>query len=113
MNSVDHYIEQYPKPVQLLLQQLRQEVAALAPAATEVMRYGLPTFQLHGKNIFHFGAFAKHIGIYPGPEAIAALSPLLTKYQTSKGAIQLPLDQPLPMELVKQLVEFNLTLHSS
>jgi hypothetical protein len=60
------------------------------------MSYGIPTLAL-GKNVFHFAAFKAHIGLYPGAAAIEVFAAALAKYKTSKGAIQIPLDQEIPL----------------
>jgi uncharacterized protein YdhG (YjbR/CyaY superfamily) len=108
MSAIDDYMGKFPEDVRSRLERLRSHVAALLPGAEEKISYGIPTFKL-GKNIFHFGAYPGHIGLYPGPEAIKAHAADLTAYKTSKGAIQIPHDVPLPLELVTHLVEFNLS----
>lgn len=103
--TIDEYIALFPEPVQVLLRQVRKLVATKLPTATEAMRYGLPTFQIDSKNVIHFGAFKHHLGFYPGPAALTAMQSELQQYVSSKGAVQFPLDQPLPLELITSLVE--------
>lgn len=57
-------------------------------------------------NLIQFAAFKKHIGLYPGPKAIEIFSDHLKAYKTSKGAIQFPYDQPLPLELIAQIAQW-------
>jgi uncharacterized protein YdhG (YjbR/CyaY superfamily) len=66
----------------------------------------MPTFYLHG-NLVHFAAFKQHIGFYPAPSGIENFSAELAIYKTSKGAIQFPLDQPIPFDLIRAIVEFR------
>jgi uncharacterized protein YdhG (YjbR/CyaY superfamily) len=106
-HSIDEYIGLQPAPVQAKLQAIRSLLRSLAPAAQEKMSYGIPTLAL-GKNVFHFAAFKAHIGLYPGAAAIEVFAAALAKYKTSKGAIQIPLDQEIPLELVGELLRFNM-----
>ena len=57
-------------------------------------------------NLIQFAAFKKHIGLYPGPEAVEAFADKLQDYKTSKGAIQIPYDKPLPLELIAQIAKW-------
>jgi uncharacterized protein YdhG (YjbR/CyaY superfamily) len=67
----------------------------------------MPTFNYHG-NIVHFAAYKHHIRLYPGPKAIELFRNELTMYKTSKGTVHFPIDKPLPYELIRKMVEFNL-----
>lgn len=103
--TVDQYIKQFPKDVQVILEGLRSKIKQLAPEAVEVISYGMPTFKLNGKNLVHFAAYKNHIGFYPTPSPIEAFQKELSGYKTSKGAIQFPIDKPLPMDLIERLVK--------
>lgn len=106
IEAVDAYLQAAPAPARERLRTLRQLVREEAPDAVERMAYGLPTWH-QGENLVHLGAFAHHVGVYPGPEAVAAFAEELAGYETSKGAIRLPHDQPLPTELVRRLVRWR------
>ena len=106
IDSIDTYIAQFPDEVQTRLQQLRKTILKLSPRATEAMSYQIPTFKLNG-NLVHFAAFKKHIGFYPGAAGIAAFQDELAGYKTAKGSVQFPLDQALPLDLVKRIVKFR------
>ena len=106
IDSIDTYIAQFPDDVQARLQKLRTTILNLAPGATEAMSYQIPTFKLNG-NLVHFAAFKKHIGFYPGATGIAAFQDELAGYKTAKGSVQFPLDQALPLDLVKRIVKFR------
>ena len=76
------------------------------PDAEERLSWGMPTFW-KGRNIIHFAPAKKHIGLYPGPEAIEAFADKLVEYKTSKGAIQLPNDKDLPLELIADIARWS------
>lgn len=105
-STIDEYIAQYPADVQERMQALRKCIREAAPEATEKISWAMPTFYLYG-NLFHFAAAKHHIGIYPGASGVETFLPELTEYKSSKGAIQLPLDKPIPFELVTRIVKFR------
>ena len=105
-STIDGYIELFPAPVQKKLNTLRQLIGKLAPDAQEKIAYQMPTFFLNG-NLVHFAAHANHIGFYPTPSAILEFKRELSKYETSKGAVQFPMDQELPLALISRIVKFR------
>jgi uncharacterized protein YdhG (YjbR/CyaY superfamily) len=104
--TIDEYIRSCPAEVHELLRAFRETVREAAPGASEKISYGMPGFYLGG-NLVWFAAFKKHIGFYPGPGAIEMFVKELAPYRTSKGAIQFPLDRPLPLALIKKIVKFR------
>ncbi len=104
--SIDDYIATFPADVQKKLEELRATIRAAAPAAEEKISYQMPTFALKG-NLVHFAAWKTHIGFYPAPSGIAAFQNELAKYANSKGAVQFPLEQPLPLKLISKIVKFR------
>ena len=106
--SIDEFIASYPKEVQDILQQIRQAIQKAAPEAKEKISYGIPTFTLNGKNLIHFSAYDKHIGLYPGAQAVADFADKLTEYETSKGTIRFPLDKPIPFDLVDKITRYQI-----
>jgi uncharacterized protein YdhG (YjbR/CyaY superfamily) len=112
ITTVDDYISQFPATVQVILQKIRRLIKKLAPESLETISYGMPTYKLKG-NLVHFAGYVHHIGFYPGPEAIVAHLPQLKDYKTSTGAIQFPLSQEIPYELISKIVTFRLAkIHS-
>ncbi len=107
--DVDSYIKEYPKNIQVLLEDIRRVIKKTAPKAEEVIRYGIPTFRLNDKNLMHFGGFKNHVSFFPGPVAIAVFEKELTAYKVSKGTIQFPIDKKLPLKLITKIVNFRLT----
>ena len=103
---METYILGFSNSVQQQLQQIRQTIQKTAPNATETIKYGIPTFVLNG-NLVHFAAYKNHIGLYPTPSAIVAFTEKLKPFKTSKGAIQFPLNQALPLTLITEIVQFR------
>lgn len=104
--SIDEYIAGFPAEIQEKLRAMRATIHAAAPEATEKISYAMPTFYLQG-NLVHFAAFKKHIGFFPAPSGIEQFAQALERYQTSKGTIQFPLSEPLPLDLVTKITEFR------
>lgn len=108
MTVIEDYIAAAPQKTQPQLNQLYRLLKELLPTSEERIRYGMPTFYA-GENILHFAAAKKHLGFYPTPGPIAAFQEELQAFKTSKGAVQLPYDQPLPEILLKNMVHYRLT----
>lgn len=106
IETIDAYISRYEEDIQAILQEMRRVIREEAPDATEKISYQMPTFYLNG-NLVHFAVQKNHIGFYPAPSGVAAFKEELTDYKTSKGAIQFPLMQPIPYELVRRIVRFR------
>ena len=104
--TIDGYIATFPKNVQDILEEMRKVIKESAPESEETISYGMPTFKLKG-NLVHFAAYKNHIGFYPTPSAIEAFKEDLSPYKSSKGAVQFPIDKPIPFELVKKIVIFR------
>ena len=105
--TIDEYIATFPEETQKVLQDIRATIKAAAPEAQEKISYQMPTFFLNG-NLVHFAAFKNHIGFYPVPTGIAKFKKELSVYEQGKGSVQFPLDQPMPLDLIKKIVEFRL-----
>ena len=110
-NTIDEYIKMFPEGVQRTLNELRQTIRDAAPEATETINYQMPTFTLHG-NLVHFAAFKNHIGFYPTPSGIEAFKQELSPYKGAKGSVQFPMDQPLPLALIRRIVAFRVKENS-
>lgn len=105
--SADAYIATFPKPTQALLQQVRAIIQKAAPKAEEVISYGMPAYKQEGMLVY-FAGYAQHIGFYPTASGISAFQKEIAKYKHSKGAVQFPLDWPLPAALITRIVKFKL-----
>jgi uncharacterized protein YdhG (YjbR/CyaY superfamily) len=106
MDPIDNYIAAFPPETQVLLNEIRGIIRSAAPEATEKINYAMPTFDLKG-NLVHFAGYKNHIGFYPAPSGITAFQEEISKFKNSKGAVQFPLDKPLPHELITQIVKFR------
>lgn len=103
--SIDEYLAALPEDQRRALGKLRSQIKAAAPRATEGISYGLPTFNLDGRPLAYFGAWANHYSLYGLPtEAMRADLAGLKNCYTSKGTIHFPVDKPLPSSLVTALV---------
>lgn len=106
--AIDEYISQFPTAIQQKMNDIRQLAHELIPEVQEKISYGMPTFHIK-KNLFYFAGHKAHLGFYPETSPIIAFHDQLTPYKTSKGAIQFPYDQPLPLELIKEIMLFRLS----
>ena len=109
--TVDEYIASFPEKVREVLQTLRRTIKEEVPEATETIKYGMPTFVFHG-NLVYFAGWKKHIGFYPITQTMEDSIEELSAYKTSgKGTIQFPYNQPLPLPLIRKLVQFRVKEH--
>ncbi len=104
--NIDEYISYYPEHVQEKLNEMRSAVKKAAPDATEKISYRMPGYTFYGMLVY-FAAHKNHLGFYPFSSAIKAFSDELSPYHTSKGSIQFPYNNPLPLELIVRIVEFR------
>lgn len=104
--DIDAYIFSFPEEAQKLLKQMRQVIHEVAPQATEIISYGMPAFKFKGMLVY-FSAYEHHIGFYPLPSAIAKFKDELSIYKSAKGSVQFPINKPLPLTLIKRMVEFR------
>ncbi len=107
IQTIDDYIAQFPDEARERMQILRKVIKDAAPEATEKISWGMATFSFHG-NLVHFAAHKKHVGFYPGSSGVEQFLDKLKEYHTSKGAIQFPMDKPLPLDLIDEIVRFRL-----
>lgn len=105
-DSISAYIAASPRAAQPLLKQMRSVIKKAAPKAKEEIKYGIPTY-VGKKNLVHFGLFKTHIGFFPAPSGIAAFKEEFSRYKTSKGAVQFPLDAKLPLPLITKVVKYR------
>ncbi|MBO9672519.1 MAG: DUF1801 domain-containing protein [Sphingobacteriaceae bacterium] len=104
--NIDQYIANFPAATQKLLQQVRETIHLAVPEAKEVISYGMPAFKQKGILVY-FAGYAKHIGFYPTGSGIEAFKDEFSGYKWSKGAVQFPLNKPLPLELIKRITQFK------
>lgn len=106
MNDIDIYISGFPVNVQEMLQLIRETIKKSAPEAEEIISYTMPSYRLNGL-LVHFAGYKGHIGFYPAASGIEAFKKELSVYKGAKGSVQFPLDKPLPLDLISQIVKFR------
>jgi uncharacterized protein YdhG (YjbR/CyaY superfamily) len=104
--SIDEYISSQPANLRPTLEKLRQTIRKAAPKAEEVISYQMPAFKYHGMLVY-FAAFKNHFSFFPTSSAITAFKEKLTSFELSKGTIKFPLDKPIPVKLVTEIVKFR------
>ena len=112
IQTIDEYIKTFPRDIQKILKTVRQTIIKSAPTAEEAISYQIPTFKLNG-NLVHFAAYKNHIGFYPGSEAIKVFKREIVSYKSSKGAIQFPIDKPIPLALIHKIVKLRVKINSA
>ena len=107
--NINEYISGFTDDRKMILEDLFQIIKKNVPKETvEKISYGMPTFHYNG-NLIHFALYKNHLGLYPGPDAIEYFQDQLTGFKTSKGAIQIPLDQKLPEKLIVDIIDYNVS----
>lgn len=104
--NIDEYIAAFPTEIQIILEQVRRAVQEAAPDAEETISYAMPAFKLNG-NLVYFAGYKHHIGFYATPNGHEAFKAELAVYKTGKGSVQFPLNQPMPIDLIKRMVAFR------
>ena len=108
-HEIDEYLDDLDEPKRTTLRQLRDTIISVIPDAEECISYRMPAFRVQGKVIAGFGAFKSHLSYLPHSGSVfPQLGDELAKYKTSSGALQFPVDAPLPKTLVKKLVTTRL-----
>lgn len=106
--DVPAYIALFPPATRKLLRQLRSLIQKSVPGAEEKISYGMPGY-MHFGMFAYFAGYKNHVGFYPGPRAIEAFQSRLARYKTSKGTVQFPLDKPLPLGLLRDMLRWMRT----
>lgn len=110
--EVDRYIAGFPTKTQEYLEQVREVVLETAPDAEEVISYQMPAYKYNGMLVY-FAGYKNHIGFYPTASGIEHFQKDIAKYKNSKGAVQFPLDEPLPVKLIARMTAFRLKENKS
>ena len=108
--EIDQYLGTLDEPKRATLAQLRDTIIAIVPDAEQCISYGMPAFKLHGKTIAGFAAFKSHLSYLPhSGSVIPQLAKETEGYTKTKGSLHFPVDEPLPKELVKKLLDTRMT----
>jgi uncharacterized protein YdhG (YjbR/CyaY superfamily) len=103
--TVDDYFARLPVPARSALSQMRDVIRSVVPPdSTEVISYQMPAFK-RDRILVWYAAFANHVSLFPGGSVLATFGDVLTRFKTSKGTIQFPLDRPIPVALIKRIVK--------
>jgi len=105
--SVNEYIGSLHPDVQKVMKELRAAIKAVVPDAREKISYQIAAFELNGKNLVHYAGWKHHVSMYPTPEGTEAFNKTIAKYAGGKGTTKFPLDKPLPLKLIRQIVKFR------
>jgi uncharacterized protein YdhG (YjbR/CyaY superfamily) len=104
--TVDEYFLTLPDTIRRILEGIRKAIKLAAPQATEVISYNMPAFKANGVLVY-YAAHQEHIGFYPTALPIEVFKGELSPYKYSKGAIQFPIGQPMPVDLITRMVKFR------
>lgn len=104
--TIDEYIDIFPKEVQEILQTIRKMVKDVSPDPTESISYGIPTFKVNGKPLIYFAAFKDHISVYPVTPAMETVKEI-SEYRTGKGTLQFKLKNSIPFDLIQKLIKLR------
>jgi len=104
--TIDEYLSAVPENIRKILEKIRETIHSAAPSAKEVISYGMPAFKINSVLVY-FAAAKNHIGFYPTASPIVVFKEELAEYKTSKGAIQFPIDKPIPYDLITRIVEYR------
>lgn len=108
-DEIDRYLADLEEPKRATLQGLRQTILEVVPEAEEGISYQVPAFRVDGKVIAGFAAFKNHLSYLPHSGSVfPLLRDEIASYKTSKGALQFPVDAPLPKPLVEQLIRVRI-----
>lgn len=106
--TVDGYLAAFPEGTQAVFEQIRAIVLKAAPKATQKISYGIPAFMLNDTFLVYVAAYKKHVSIYPAPVKHPDFKADFAAYKTSTGTIQFPLDEPLPLPLIRRIIKHML-----
>jgi len=104
--TVNEYLAIFPPATRKMLKDLRAAIKKAAPDAEEVISYNMPAYKLKGVLVY-FAGYKNHIGFYPTGSAVTAFAKEIKAYKSSKGTVQLPIDEKLPIALITRMVKFR------
>jgi len=107
-NSIDEYIAACPEQSQGYVQKIRETIHDVVPEAREKISYQIACFEWNGKNLVHFAGWKSHVSMYPIPSGTKAFTKAISKFADGKGTIKFPLDKPLPLKLIREIVKYRM-----
>lgn len=106
--TVDEYLSTLPENVKGLLLIVRELIQKSVPKAEELISYNIPAFKLNDINLIYFAGWKEHISIYPIPTGDTAFQKAISSYQGGKGTLKFPINNPLPISLIKKIIKFSI-----
>lgn len=103
-SSVDEYLALQPDDLRKKLQVLRQTILQAVPKAEEIISYQMPAYRYKGM-LAYFGVAKRHYALYVSPENLNQFRHKLSGFSLTKSAIHFPLDMPVPVDLVKEILQ--------
>nr|WP_315153066.1 DUF1801 domain-containing protein [uncultured Flavobacterium sp.] len=113
METIASYFAKFPEASQSRMQQIRTLILEKAPEAQESISYGMPAYKTNGKPLIYYAAFKNHIGLYATPSGHTYFAAALSSYKQGKGSVQFPNEQPLPLELIAEIIAFRVEENAS
>lgn len=113
METIASYFAKFPEASQSRMQQIRTLILEKAPEAQESISYGMPAYKTNGKPLIYYAAFKNHIGLYATPSGHTYFAAALSSYKQGKGSVQFPNEQPLPLELIAEIIAFRVKENAS
>jgi uncharacterized protein YdhG (YjbR/CyaY superfamily) len=104
--TVAEYIQSFPPDTRAVLESVRNTVLASVPGGEERLSYRMPAVFLNGV-VVYYAAFKKHLGVFP-PVQNPAVRAKVAKYAGPKGNLQFPFAEPIPLDLIAQVVKARL-----
>ena len=104
MNDTDKYLNKLSADRQGELRKIREIVKHTIPSATELISYGMPGFKYKNYYLIGYGAFKKHLSLFPTSQPIEQLVDELQGFKKSKGTIQFSEKNRIPDHIIVQLV---------
>ena len=105
--TVDEYFAQLDAQSHESLSELRRIIKSVATEAEETISYGMPCFKEKGILVY-YAAFKNHFSLFPTGSGIKAFQNRLESFKTSKGTIQFNFGEPLPIDLITDIVKFRI-----
>ena len=111
--TIDEYIQTFPKDIQEILEVIRQTIKEVIPEAEELISYQIPAFKLDGSYVIYFAGWKNHVSLYPVTDEVKEkFKKEISSYKTSKGTIQFPLDEPMPLKLITKITKLKVKENS-
>ncbi len=104
VETVDEYVASFPEEVRTVLETVRAAIRRVAPELGEKISYGMVAFTMDGHSVIYLGGWKHHLAIYPVPGGDEEFQSRLAPYRSAKGTLRFPLRQPIPYDLIEDVV---------